>query len=183
MSRVCFLLLSTVVFFSAFVSAQHWTSHSPLTAFKQLGFDGGYSYPHQSQAAYIPYSISDFNSQHQSQSQQSQLVNKQTPANSADGFQQIKHPNDILSNMGVDLPPEEILGRPSFEPVIKIDRSCQYFTVKEVRKGLVRPVSRAKSKRSKPFEILVKGMLYYRSKLRWLKKVCVSFCRFGAEHF
>lgn len=82
------------------INAHGWTTHSPLTAFKQLGFD---AQSHQQSLpqnpSFIPYSISDF-------SDQKPEANKDQ-----DHFQQIHHPNDILSNMGVDLPPEEILGK------------------------------------------------------------------------
>lgn len=94
----------TLLSLSAAVKAQphQWTTHSPLTAFKQLGFD------HQNQQSlplnpsFIPYSISDFSDQQP----KPELAKEESK-----GFQQIHHPNDILSNMGVDLPPEEILGK------------------------------------------------------------------------
>ena len=89
---------------------QYWmTTHSPLTAFKQLGFEEG-NYPAQQSHSVIPYSISDYsssNSDSASVSQQTLSNNKQ----SSSGVSQIRHPNDILSNMGVDLPSKEILGK------------------------------------------------------------------------
>ena len=94
------ILLS--IFSAKTVFSQQWTTHSPLTAFKQLGFEesGSYGAP-QSKPSYIPYSISDFNDQ-------------STTKLAASSFQQIRHPNDILSNMGVDLPSQEILGKIRF---------------------------------------------------------------------
>ena len=103
----------------------HMTTHSPLTAFKQLGFDNnGYranagqhvSGGHPQVPSYIPYAISDFSDPPPSVGQKRKLQQKQSKvknsdSGSAEGFQQIHHPNDILSNMGVDLPSEEILGR------------------------------------------------------------------------
>ena len=105
--------------------AGQMTTHSPLTAFKQLGFDtNGYragnqhvSGGHPQSPSYIPYAISDFSDPPPSIGQNKKLlqakskVKNSDSGNSAEGFQQIHHPNDILSNMGVDLPSEEILGK------------------------------------------------------------------------
>ena len=99
------LVLSLVLSYSS-VCAAEWTTHSSLTAFKQLGFENGYRRNPQSQASYIPYSISDFS--------EAKTEAEKTPAQSQSLHQQIHHPNDILSNMGVDLPPEEILGKKCF---------------------------------------------------------------------
>ena len=97
------LVLSILLSVSSFAAANYWvTTHSPLTAFKQLGFDEGN--PHS--PSYIPYSISDYHAE--SESTVSQRTNKQT---SSSGLTQIRHPNDILSNMGVDIPSQEILGK------------------------------------------------------------------------
>ena len=95
--------LSALLLSGSASAQQYWTTHSPLTAFKQLGFENHYNGNQQS--AYIPYSISDF---------AENSANAETRGSAAapsSGFQQIRHPNDILSNMGVDLPSEEILGR------------------------------------------------------------------------
>ena len=105
------LLSSSSYGFSVVANAQqYWmTTHSPLTAFKQLGFEEG-NYPAQQSHSVIPYSISDYsssNSDSASVSQQTLSNNKQ----SSSGVSQIRHPNDILSNMGVDLPSKEILGK------------------------------------------------------------------------
>ena len=111
------VILFVLRFFSAnnsLVSAQSpWTTHSPLTAFKQLGFENGYQggSHHPKQPPYIPYSISDFSDPPPAPSAPDQAAKPQNKQSLADGFQQIRHPNDILSNMGVDLPPEEILGK------------------------------------------------------------------------
>ena len=106
--RFCLILLSSCGFSVA--AQQYWmTTHSPLTAFKQLGFEEG-NYPAQQSHSVIPYSISDYsssNSDSASVSQQTLSNNKQ----SSSGVTQIRHPNDILSNMGVDLPSKEILGK------------------------------------------------------------------------
>merc|ERR1712194_297174 len=109
--------------------AGQMTTHSPLTAFKQLGFDtNGYragnqhvSGGHPQSPSYIPYAISDFSDPPPSIGQNKKLlqakskVKNSDSGNSAEGFQQIHHPNDILSNMGVDLPSEEILGKNEFK--------------------------------------------------------------------
>ena len=125
------LLSNCYVSATADASAQHsqsqWglTTHSPLTAFKQLGFDNnGYrssgqhvvSGGHPQSPPYIPYAISDFSDsppigQSKKLQSKSQVKNSAAEAGNAEGFQQIRHPNDILSNMGVDLPSEEILGK------------------------------------------------------------------------
>ena len=84
------------------VSAQQSAQHSPLQAFKQLGFDSAGNGRRQ-QA--IPYSISDFSESEASKSTSS-------AGTSTFLTQMQRHPNDILSNMGVDLPSEEILGKP-----------------------------------------------------------------------
>ena len=107
--RFCLILLSSCGFSVA--AQQYWmTTHSPLTAFKQLGFEEG-NYPAQQSHSVIPYSISDYsssNSDSASVSQQTLSNNKQS---SSSGVTKIRHPNDILSNMGVDLPSKEILGK------------------------------------------------------------------------
>ena len=93
-----------------FSMAQYWlTTHSPLTAFKQLGFDEG---NHPQSSSYIPQiiKISDYHKSDSAVSQQQ--PSKQT--SSSTGLTQIRHPNDILSNMGVDLPSQEILGKNTF---------------------------------------------------------------------
>ena len=127
-------LILSLSFSSAKVQAasqhsQQWaipTTHSPLTAFKQLGFDNNGYRPggqhavvggHPQSPSYIPYSISDFSDPPPSSGQkmklhnQPRVKNSDLGSNSAEGFQQKSHPNDILSNMGVDLPSEEILGK------------------------------------------------------------------------
>ena len=107
------------------VASAQWglTTHSPLTAFKQLGFDNnGYRSSGQhvvSGSQHIPYTISDFSDppppvgqNKKLQSAKAKIIkNSAAEAGNAEGFQQIRHPNDILSNMGVDLPSEEILGK------------------------------------------------------------------------
>jgi hypothetical protein len=93
---------------AALVSAveAEWTTHSPLTAFKQLGFDynSGGQHNGQQSAPYIPYSISDF--EDGSNSRISTDSKSRT-----ERFQEIRHPNDIMTNMGVDLPTQQILGK------------------------------------------------------------------------
>ena len=143
MKMLCVTLLSVLLSHSFYGSASavasaaqqsagQWagagqmTTHSPLTAFKQLGFDtNGYragnqhvSGGHPQSPSYIPYAISDFSDPPppvgQNKKLQSKVKVKNTAAEggNAEGFQQtIRHPNDILSNMGVDLPSEEILGK------------------------------------------------------------------------
>ena len=81
------------------------SQHSPLQAFKQLGFDSAGNGRRQ-QA--IPYSISDF-----SESEANSKSPSSTSAGTSTFLTQMRHPNDILSNMGVDLPSEEILGKPN----------------------------------------------------------------------
>ena len=90
------LIFLTLSYFSSAKAQQ--SQHSPLQAFKQLGFESANS---RQQA--IPYSISDF-----SESTKSSGSSQQ----SSSFLSQMRHPNDILSNMGVDLPSEEILGKP-----------------------------------------------------------------------
>ena len=111
------MMLSLVVqLLSSSVAGAEWTTHSSLTAFKQLGFDngggnGGYHHSRNPQSpSYIPYSISDF-----SEAKKNTKGNSGKAAAAADNTEksllQLGHPNDILSNMGVDLPAEEILGK------------------------------------------------------------------------
>ena len=101
MLRMLLLIFTLLRFNSA--SAQQSSQHSPLQAFKQLGFDSAGNGRRQ-QA--IPYSISDFS--------ESSEASKSTLSTGTSTFltQMQRHPNDILSNMGVDLPSEEILGKP-----------------------------------------------------------------------
>ena len=118
-----FRMIPILLIFPVLISAQNsWTTHSPLTAFKQLGFENGGGGDqggshHPKSPPYIPYSISDFSDPppHHKNPLTPHTKNpplKQTQKGSlADGFQQTRHPNDILSNMGVDLPPEEMLGK------------------------------------------------------------------------
>ena len=102
--RLMLSMLSVLLSVFSCADANYWvTTHSPLTAFKQLGFDEGNSHA----SSYIPYSISDYHAA-ESESTVSQRTNKQT---SSSGLTQIRHPNDILSNMGVDIPSQEILGK------------------------------------------------------------------------
>ena len=107
--RFWLILLSSYGFSVVVAAQQYWmTTHSPLTAFKQLGFEEG-NYPAQQSHSVIPYSISDYsssNSDSASVSQQTLSNNKQSS-----GMTKIRHPNDILSNMGVELPSKEILGK------------------------------------------------------------------------
>ena len=111
--RFWLILLSSYGFSVVVAAQQYWmTTHSPLTAFKQLGFEEG-NYPAQQSHSVIPYSISDYsssNSDSASVSQQTLSNNKQSSSSSS-GVTKIRHPNDILSNMGVDLPSKEILGK------------------------------------------------------------------------
>ena len=110
--RFCLILLSSCDFSVA--AQQYWmTTHSPLTAFKQLGFEEG-NYPAQQSHSVIPYSISDYSSSSNSDSvsvSQQTLSNNKQSSSSSSGVTKIRHPNDILSNMGVDLPSKEILGK------------------------------------------------------------------------
>ena len=107
--RFCLILLSSCGFSVA--AQQYWmTTHSPLTAFKQLGFEEG-NYPAQQSHSVIPYSISDYSS---SSNSDSVSVSQQTLSNNnkqSSSMTKVRHPNDILSNMGVELPSKEILGK------------------------------------------------------------------------
>ena len=85
---------------------------SHLGAFKQLGFD----FPNENHASsdtrktpFIPYSISSFNNNNNDNGND-KIVNSWNEESKAEKFQQIRHPNDILTNMGVKLPSDQILG-------------------------------------------------------------------------
>ena len=85
---------------------------SHLGAFKQLGFDFTSDNNHASSAndggrktpSFIPYSISSF-------SNSNSRTGLDIEESRSEKFQQIKHPNDILTNMGLKLPSEQILGQ------------------------------------------------------------------------
>ena len=91
------------------------TGSSHLGAFKQLGFD----FPHDNhvnnegrKTPFIPYSISSFsNNNNNNNHANMEIVNSWNEESKAEKFQQIKHPNDILTNMGVKLPSDTILGK------------------------------------------------------------------------
>jgi hypothetical protein len=91
-------------------------SSSHLGAFKQLGFD----FPTDNHASsdgrktpFIPYSISSYNNNN-NENGNDKIVSSWNEESKAEKFQQIRHPNDILTNMGVKLPSDQILGEPKF---------------------------------------------------------------------
>ena len=71
------------------------SSVSPLRAFKQLGFDD----VSHSRNTYSSSSYGSFS-----------YVDDKSPPAIPSKPSSIKHPNEILSNMGVELPSEQILG-------------------------------------------------------------------------
>ncbi len=107
----------------------HLTTRSPLTAFKQLGFNYGGNVGVGQQAPYIPYSISTFHDPETGNGLE-EKVNSNSKGRS-ERFQQIRHPNDILSNMGVDLPSEELLGRNLLKTSKAIEMLCKRLHYKK----------------------------------------------------
>ena len=87
-----------------------------LGAFKQLGFDlatdNSQAGSDGRKAAFIPYSISSFNNNNNNNNNRNSAgIGIEIEEAKSEKFQQIKHPNDILTNMGVKLPSEQILGQ------------------------------------------------------------------------
>ena len=92
---ICGLLTLCVAF-----AFEFHTTVSPLRAFKQLGFDGVLNQkiqlpPNSGKSYNSRFSLSSYN----------QLQSKDRDSNALS-----HHPNEILSNMGVNIPSNKILG-------------------------------------------------------------------------
>ena len=113
-SLTAFFLLTTLVTVCKSTNPVKTGSSSHLGAFKQLGFD----FPTDKHASssdsrktpFIPYSISSYNNNNNDNGND-KIVNSWNEESKAEKFQQIRHPNDILTNMGVKLPSDQILGK------------------------------------------------------------------------